>query len=44
MQRDSCDLLNLDHTADCDAGIRRLASAAATLPANEPKATVNDTQ
>ena len=44
LQRHGCDILDLDHTADCDFRVRRLATAAARLPANEPKATVNDTQ
>jgi hypothetical protein len=33
-----------DHGADCEFAIRRLLRAAAMVPANEPKATVKDTQ
>jgi len=43
-QMRGCGFLASNHKADCESRVRRLAIAAAMLPATEPKATVNDTQ
>lgn len=43
-QKEGRDLPHLDHAVSFDSHTLRLATAAATLPASEPTATVKDTQ